>query len=139
MKRFLIASLLAISFVTSNIFCKIDLDDSNFSLFNVQQTQLYAKSGDTAAGVAAGLVGGALLTGAMTGGSRRTAREEAKQVSREKEADEMKRQMELQQYSQQAGMETKMNMLILALVILFLGIVAMTVMLLRKNQTRGEK
>jgi len=138
MKKLLIASLVTTIFFASSTSCNTYFNEA-VSDFNIQEVQLYADSGDVAAGAAAGLVGGALLTGAMSGGSRRSAREEAERVSREREADQMKRQMELQQYSQQTGMETKMNMLILALVILFIGIVVMSIMLIRKNTGGGQK
>lgn len=103
-------------------------------------TSLIAGSGDTAAGVAAGLIGGAMITGIASQSGRsgrreaREAKREVEELRREQQKEkiaDIKEEMHKQIIIQQSTRTT--NLLILAIVLLFLGLVGLGIIVARKK------
>ena len=123
---------------------KLIISLTALSMMSIPSMNLFAGSGDAAAGVAAGLIGGAMITGiASQSGRRRSRAAETEAREAKRETQEMRRE---QQKEKIYGIEQKMarqhmtqkagktlNMLILAIAMLFLGIIGLAVMVFRKK------
>ena len=105
--------------------------------------------GHSGAGLAAGLIGGAMLTGiaAQSGNGRasaaeqeaREARREAQAIRREQQKEKIygiERKMERQYMTQSAG--GTLNMLILAIALLFLGLIGLAVMAFKGKKKKRK-
>ena len=113
------------------------------ALLSIPNVGLIAGSGDTAAGVAAGLGIGMLgIAASQSGrGSARRAEEEARRaqdqaaaVRREHQQEkmlQMQRQMERQHMTKQSG--RTLNILIFAVVLLFLAVLGLGALLLKRK------
>ncbi len=111
------------------------------SMLSAPSVTLFAGHGDAAAGVAAGLIGGAMITGIASQSGRR-AREEAREAKREVEdirreqqkdkITDIQRQIEKQQIMHHSS--RTVNLLILAIAILFLCLIGLSIIVIRKKQ-----
>jgi Flp pilus assembly protein TadB len=113
------------------------------SMLFMSQVGLFAGRGDAAAGVAAGLIGGAMITGMAAGSGRRArraedearrAQEKAEAVRQEQQREriyDVQRQVERQYMTQQAG--RTINILVFAILLLFLGFIGLAFMVLKKK------
>ena len=109
------------------------------SMLSVQSIPFIAGRGDGAA-VAAGLIGGAMI-GTMAAQSGRGARREAREAKRDVEEvrrerqqekiSDIRRQMERQQIVGTTARTT--NLLILAILLLFIGFIVLAAMIFKKR------
>lgn len=107
------------------------------------QVNILARGGDFAGGMAAGLVTGAIVTGVATSGSNKSDRaaEEARraqdktdqlrQAQEQERVAEMRRELDRTQMAQQSK-STNM-MMIFVIVLMFLGILGLSILVLRKK------
>jgi Na+/glutamate symporter len=102
-------------------------------MLSLPSMHVFAGSGDTAAGAAVGLVGGMMLGRAMDS-SGRHAKRDVEQMRREQQQKEMttlERRVERQHMIGRS--RRTMNLLLFAIILLFLGLVALGVIVLKKK------
>ena len=113
-------------------------------LLSMPATSVLARGGDAAAGVAAGLIGGAMITGIASQSGRRRAREareEAREARREAESvrreqqqgkiSDIQRRLEREHLMRQSS--KTFNLLIFAIILLFLGVIGLAVVVFKKK------
>jgi len=98
-----------------------------------------AGSGDAAAGMAAGLMGGALISGIASSnrGSSRRAEEEAREARQEtarlRQDQQRERVYGIEQRIQRRDTSTTVNLLIFTVVLLFLGLLTLGAIVLKRK------